>query len=1046
MTEQRTVAVRCPVVIRLAFLALVACSSAPRQREPVPTVSDGDALVAAEQQLLEGDGEAAARMLRGRRLDARGLEVLGRAELAGGHLVAGKSALEAAVARAGTGRWQWQPSDVKAPSQVVFLADGRLVSMDGNGLVRFWDVTRGREVATLQAPTHQGLVVSPDGKMLVAGEGPLAVVDVTGAPRQVAELPGDQPIAFTPEGHLLVRHEHPDQLVELELPSGRELARFGGDARRIVVTGDTVATTLTEIDSTVTTWDRKRHEKLADLAVPGAIWFFDRDARGELVIGSQDNLTVGEIREGKQERFQLAIADRGVLRTLIEDPSITGAAMAPDRAHLMFTTSDGYAKLVELASGRVVKTLEVGSGTLAVHPSGKLIVVAGPDGFALWNLATGAKVAQWNGRASVRAVAFDDTGTHLAVGADSGTATIWDLAHGTQRSVTTHVNAPVEHLAFGPDGALATSSLVQREWMRGKSIDLVAVWERDGKQRWSHELEHVEWLAYRPGSDQLATASRFDSNDRSVTLWSARGTEDARLFPTSGAPYAWSSAGALAHGDGGDGIVLELGAGTARIAVAGWQVAFAPGGKLLAIGESGGRTSVWTADDQRVASVVEDESGGAEALAWSPDGSLLASAAASTVRLWDPRSSTQLARFAARAPVNAIAFHPSGRYVAVGCSDGTVELWSVATATVIATLAGLGPDRGIAMTPDGAVDGTIAVGDPLFWIAGGLALPALGAWEHARAPGLLAARLGALPADVVPRAELRTPVPPPPGCFSEDPEDRSRTLTTHAVAGNAVSLCVAPIDGGGKLPTCFTLDLASGTYHPRVATPSERLGKTEAPATTATVTHHGSDVEVCRNGACRHLAIAEAKEANIRLATNDDGTLVAAWRWGWNERTPGAVYDVAGHRVARLQTMQLIGGEREGAIEIEFLTATTLILSSTPCAGPCSTSFLVDARSGKLIAKVDVNASALEPAQLAGDVWAFNDWESAKIIYQNVRSGAVVRSFDRPVNCTQECRLYMEHVAGVGIALLPQHGDAGDVTLVDARGVVTARHHLPVCK
>src|SRR5690606_13918746 len=93
-------------------------------------------------------------------------------------------------------------------------------------------------------------------------------------------------------------------------------------------------------------------------------------------------------------------------------------------------------------------------------------------------------------------------------------------------------------------------------------------------------------------------------------------------------------------------------------------------------------------------------------LAFSPDGTLLASAGAdNTIRLWNPADGASVAVLEAHtAAVNALTFSPDGTLLASGSSDGMVILWDVAAQTHANTLQEAGSAvRVLAFSPDGAL-------------------------------------------------------------------------------------------------------------------------------------------------------------------------------------------------------------------------------------------------------------------------------------------------------------------------------------------------------
>ncbi len=102
--------------------------------------------------------------------------------------------------------------------------------------------------------------------------------------------------------------------------------------------------------------------------------------------------------------------------------------------------------------------------------------------------------------------------------------------------------------------------------------------------------------------------------------------------------------------------------------------------------------------------VLTGHYGGVAAIAFSPDGTTLATASYDhTVRLWEVATGAQIATLTGHSDwVTTVAFSPDGTTLATASDDTTVRLWQVATGAQIATLTG--HDRlaaAVAFSPDG---------------------------------------------------------------------------------------------------------------------------------------------------------------------------------------------------------------------------------------------------------------------------------------------------------------------------------------------------------
>ena len=653
---------------------------------------------------------------------------------------------------------------------------------------------------------------------------------------------------------------------------------------------------------------------------------------------------------------------------------------------------------------------------------------------------------------SAASVAFDSTGSRLAMGAASGEVIVWNLtAEGGMTALSPQPSSWVSSLAFGQDDVLAVvtqaAEHVSLPGLNGpgkRFLGAISVWDLSRKAPlWAHGLEYPTWVGFRPGTQNLATAS-LKGKSIVITLWNRRGAMQRTYHTDSLDWFAWSHDGALlALGLEGNIEVIPVGTGSPRgvmLDTFASAVAFQPHGGLLAAGDHHGRISLWDIASAEPIRIVLDPSRVIRGLAFNPDGTVLFSAAGRTVRMWDPKTGERLATLEADAIVNAIAVSPDGRLVAAAREDGVVDLWAVPTGEKVATLA--------PKCPGGMVLGNHGEGR-----SGSQIPPAHAARNGEPAPGALAARLAEMPSESAPRPGLPGAAPPhePPSCFT--PTLPGRRLAFAKTSGeSSVRLCVEnwpPSTGptAPEFPTCFIVDIGRGVYRPDPLMPREALWKFER-AHGPSVSFEGLEAKVCREKDCQKLRVTEIPKSDRHEVVVDDAAkLLAVMAEFGDERKRGAVvvYDVkSGRRLGRFSTQ--VGGASLG-----FLGGA-LLVNGRSRAGRREPSVLFEPLTGKPIATVGgdegLDVSELNPAQMDGDVWAFSQPESGALVFQDVRSGRVVKRVLMPSWYEEgetDNGVQLVH-AGDGIAVLPTGRAAGDVIVVDREGKTSAHYRMPVCR
>ena len=307
---------------------------------------------------------------------------------------------------------------------------------------------------------------------------------------------------------------------------------------------------------------------------------------------------------------------------------IYGVEFSPDGRLIATASWDGTVKLWDTESGRERRTL-AGHGWGVYHaafsPDGKLVATASRDWTAkVWDAATGRELRTLAGHTlAVKAVAWSPEGRRLATASNDGTVRLWDAATGRELRSLRHevgAGADVYSVAWAPDGRTVAAG----------------------------------------------------NGDGTVSLWGAESGREAQVLRGAAASLIWA-------------------------------VAFSPDGRTLAsLGSMAPDVKLWEVATGRLLRSLEVRAaeGSQEAvlsIAWSPDGRTLAAGGASVderqrryhgwVKLWGAAEGGELRSAHAHVQgASAVAFSPDGSLLASASEDATLKLWRAPTLDAVKTL------------------------------------------------------------------------------------------------------------------------------------------------------------------------------------------------------------------------------------------------------------------------------------------------------------------------------------------------------------------------
>jgi eukaryotic-like serine/threonine-protein kinase len=351
---------------------------------------------------------------------------------------------------------------------------------------------------------------------------------------------------------------------------------------------------------------------------------------------------------------------------------------------------------------------------LAFSPDGKLLVTSGADqdgsnAVKFWDAVTGKAMRSipWpveRTTGGVGRVVFSADGRRLAA-TGSGRVTVWDVAD--DREVFTAKIAPVDSLALSPNGA----ALVVGYHGTTRIWDLAT-----GREQRTLKLPPTfsGGLAFSPDGRSLAIGGQ------DLGVWDAVSGEELHTLASQHVASQYSpSVISMAVSPVGNTLATSGEDGTVRVwDLNGWKplwvlpggayaIAFSPDGRLLATASGNwGRTTpsevqIWDLTERRARVGTDpmhhlkgqNEKEGVNekvvALGFSADVQRLVSVSeAGTVKVWDVARGQEISSAkVAKDRSGGAAVSPDGELLAYGGQDGTVRLWDLSRGREVRALA-----------------------------------------------------------------------------------------------------------------------------------------------------------------------------------------------------------------------------------------------------------------------------------------------------------------------------------------------------------------------
>lgn len=360
-------------------------------------------------------------------------------------------------------------------------------------------------------------------------------------------------------------------------------------------------------------------------------------------------------------------------------------SFSPDDKFLAVSIEGAETLLIEVSSWKIVNRLGGGKaeylcckGSVKFSPDGALLLVAQTGEAVLWDLKTGLEKRRFPADGRVSSVAFSADGHFIALTMDeTDTAIVIDLDSNKEVLRIKEGLFFPNSVAFSPDGKM----LVIGTDAGARTWDIAS-----GERRQSFSAAFVESAAFFPDGNRILLASKGE-DDGSISVWDSATGELSLRFNASPKGYSafLSRDGCLVAVGGQASSEEHDRSGIARV----WGLC--------------GNTSARekepmpkrTQPNQPTIDVQLGNESFVSAIAFSPEGDLIATGGAKIVALWETATGRQIRGLMLAGSVKGMYFSGKGRTLLTASEENvndvdrqTLQLWDCATGEEVKRFSG----------------------------------------------------------------------------------------------------------------------------------------------------------------------------------------------------------------------------------------------------------------------------------------------------------------------------------------------------------------------
>lgn len=584
---------------------------------------------------------------------------------------------------------------------IQFSPDGRqFVSGEADGVIRLWDTLGERQIMRTTQHTDwvSAVAFSPNGQLLATGSHDRSIKiwkrETGEYLRQLLGHTGQvRSIAFTPNGKNIISGGDDRTVRVWDVETGECLKSLEGHTGWVLsirITYDGLAAISCSADRTIRLWSLNTYECLKEF-VSHTNWVHSLDITPDnkfIVSGSSDRtIKIWDINSGE------------CLRTLTGHRSYVNSIKIDSfGTRLISGDNEGMIRIWDMISGKCTKVfqghLERIRG-IDISPDNNLLLSAGDTDIKVWSFSSFECLKVHEGCSHrINALDVSRDGSFLACGGEDKKIRLFYLGKCSDKQseyLEGHLKW-ISSVVIHPDGIIMAS---------GGGDSTIRLWDIKSRKCVSILRDHTGNIhALDVSSDGSILAS--GSADSKIYLWNFEDILQKRPIRKLLGHEHWVNSVAFSS----DSQLLASGSNDKTIKIwkvdsgeclktltdhedCVWSVLFSPADTNILVSRGDNLTfKIWNLQSEECIKDFSSQFGKVSAMAFSPDGKILATANVNyTVNLWDPLSGESLGVLEGHQNrIQSLIFDPTSNHIITCGYDETVRIWNVETSQCIETL------------------------------------------------------------------------------------------------------------------------------------------------------------------------------------------------------------------------------------------------------------------------------------------------------------------------------------------------------------------------